>query len=178
MKVRICVIFVDEVCGRHASRPNGLLCLQIQRLPLFFTQASKVHKASTRYALSGVTRPGPASVWPPAPDMGGLIVEEGRIGSSGFRQLSSCTAARTEFPFIPFPSLPFVPSWHALAHGFLSVTLQLQNFHVMAGCAPGLEEQVSGRLGRPLSETPEFSRRLFHNSPNGSPPKMFFRFTK
>ncbi len=42
--------------------------------------------------------------------------------------------------------------------GFLSVTLQRQNFQVLAGCAPGLEEQVLGRLGRPLSEAPEFWR--------------------
>ena len=40
--------------------------------------------------------------------------------------------------------------------GFLSVTLQRQNFQVLAGCAPTLEEEVVGRLGRPLSEVPEF----------------------
>lgn len=28
----------------------------------------------------------------------------------------------------------------------------------MAGCAPVLEDQVQGRLGRPLSEVPEFWR--------------------
>ena len=42
--------------------------------------------------------------------------------------------------------------------GFLSVTLQRQNFQVLAGCAPSLEHQVQGRLGRPLSEVPEFWR--------------------
>ena len=42
--------------------------------------------------------------------------------------------------------------------GFLSVTLQRQNFQVLAGCAPLLEEEVQGRLGRPLSEVPEFWR--------------------
>ena len=42
--------------------------------------------------------------------------------------------------------------------GFLSVTLQRQNFQVLAGCAPSLAEQVDGRLGRPLSEAPEFWR--------------------
>ena len=42
--------------------------------------------------------------------------------------------------------------------GFLSVTLQRQNFQVLAGCAPMLEEQVQGQLGRPLSEAPEFWR--------------------
>ena len=40
--------------------------------------------------------------------------------------------------------------------GFLSVTLQRQNFQVLAGCAPSLAEQVEGRLGRPLSEALEF----------------------
>lgn len=38
------------------------------------------------------------------------------------------------------------------------VTFQLQNFQVLAGCAPALEEEVQGRLGRPLSEVPEFCR--------------------
>ena len=42
--------------------------------------------------------------------------------------------------------------------GFLSVTLQRNNFLVLAGCAPGLAEQVEGRLGRPLSEAPEYWR--------------------
>ena len=42
--------------------------------------------------------------------------------------------------------------------GLLSVTLQRQNFQVLAGCAPMLEEQVQGQLGRPLSEAPEFWR--------------------
>ena len=44
--------------------------------------------------------------------------------------------------------------------GFLSVTLQRQNFQVLAGCAPSLAEQVEGRLGRPLSEAPEFWRAV------------------
>jgi hypothetical protein len=42
--------------------------------------------------------------------------------------------------------------------GFLSVTLQRQNFQVLAGCAPSLGDQVQGRLGRPLSEDPELWR--------------------
>ena len=42
--------------------------------------------------------------------------------------------------------------------GFLSVTLQRQNFQVLAGCAPSRVEEVEGRLGRPLSEVPEFCR--------------------
>ena len=42
--------------------------------------------------------------------------------------------------------------------GVLSITLQRQNFQVLEDCAPGLEEQVQGRLGRPLSEEPEFWR--------------------
>ena len=42
--------------------------------------------------------------------------------------------------------------------GFLSVTLQRQNFQVLAACAPALPDQVEGRLGRPLSEDPEFWR--------------------
>jgi len=42
--------------------------------------------------------------------------------------------------------------------GLLAVTLQRQNFQVLAGCAPTLEHQVQGQLGRPLSETPEFWR--------------------
>ena len=42
--------------------------------------------------------------------------------------------------------------------GFLSVTLQRQNFQVLAGCAPTLELEVQGQLGRPLSAVPEFWR--------------------
>ena len=42
--------------------------------------------------------------------------------------------------------------------GFLSVILQRQNFLVLAGCAPTLANEVTGQLGRPLSETPEFWR--------------------
>ena len=42
--------------------------------------------------------------------------------------------------------------------GFLAVTLQRENFQVLAGCAPTLEYQVQGQLGRPLSEIPEFWR--------------------
>ena len=40
--------------------------------------------------------------------------------------------------------------------GFLSVTLQRQQFQVLAGGAPTLGAEVAGRLGNPLSETPEF----------------------
>ena len=40
--------------------------------------------------------------------------------------------------------------------GFMAVTLQRQNVQVLVGCAPTLESQVHGRLGWPLSETPEF----------------------
>ena len=42
--------------------------------------------------------------------------------------------------------------------GFFSVTLQRQNFLVLTGCDPILVERVTGLLGRPLSETPEFWR--------------------
>ena len=42
--------------------------------------------------------------------------------------------------------------------GFLSVVLQRQNFPVLAACAPALTHEVEGRLGRPLSEEPEFWR--------------------
>ena len=42
--------------------------------------------------------------------------------------------------------------------GLLAVTLQRQNFQVLAGCAPTLEHEVRGQLGRPLSEVPEFWR--------------------
>ena len=42
--------------------------------------------------------------------------------------------------------------------GFLSVTLQRQQFQVLAGCAPTLGAEVAGRLGNPLSEAPEFWR--------------------
>ena len=42
--------------------------------------------------------------------------------------------------------------------GFLSVTLQRQNFQVLSACAPVLTDEVEGRLGRPLSEDPEFWR--------------------
>ena len=40
----------------------------------------------------------------------------------------------------------------------MAVTLQRANFQVLAGCAPTLETQVQGQLGRPLSEIPEFWR--------------------
>ena len=40
--------------------------------------------------------------------------------------------------------------------GFLSVTLQRQQFQVLAECAPTLGDEVAGRLGNPLSEVPEF----------------------
>ncbi len=49
--------------------------------------------------------------------------------------------------------------------GFLSVTLQRQHFRVLAAGAPSLGDQVEGRLGRPLSEVPEFWR-VFVLSPN------------
>ena len=42
--------------------------------------------------------------------------------------------------------------------GFLSVTPQRQNFLVLTGCAPVSGERVTGLLGRPLSEIPEFWR--------------------
>ena len=42
--------------------------------------------------------------------------------------------------------------------GFLAVTLQRQTFQVLAACAPALQHEVEGRLGRPLSEAPEFWR--------------------
>ena len=45
-----------------------------------------------------------------------------------------------------------------LTVGFLSVSLQRSNFQVLAGCAPSLTAQAEGRLGRPLSEVPEFWR--------------------
>ena len=40
----------------------------------------------------------------------------------------------------------------------LAVTLQRQTFQVLAACAPALQHAVEGRLGRPLSEAPEFWR--------------------
>ena len=46
--------------------------------------------------------------------------------------------------------------WRTVGH--LSVTLQRQNFQVLAGCAPSLSGRVEGLLGRPLSEAPEFWR--------------------
>jgi hypothetical protein len=46
--------------------------------------------------------------------------------------------------------------WRAV--GFLLVTLQRQNFQVLAGCYDDLPDDVQGRLGRPLSEEPEFWR--------------------
>ena len=42
--------------------------------------------------------------------------------------------------------------------GFLSVRLQRQNFQTLTACAPALRHAVEGRLGRPLSEDPEFWR--------------------
>ena len=42
--------------------------------------------------------------------------------------------------------------------GFFSVTLQRQQFQVLAGCAHTFGEEVAGRLGNPLSEVPEFWR--------------------
>ena len=42
--------------------------------------------------------------------------------------------------------------------GFLSVLLQRQNCRVLTACAPFLEHEEEGILGRPLSEAPEFWR--------------------
>ena len=42
--------------------------------------------------------------------------------------------------------------------GFLAVALQRHTLGVLAGWAPDLAGQVVGRLGRPLSEAPEFWR--------------------
>ena len=42
--------------------------------------------------------------------------------------------------------------------GILSVTLQRQTFQVLAACVPAMMHEVEGRLGRPLSEDPEFWR--------------------
>ena len=42
--------------------------------------------------------------------------------------------------------------------GILAVTLQRQTFQVLAACAPALQHAIEGRLGRPLSEAPEFWR--------------------
>ena len=42
--------------------------------------------------------------------------------------------------------------------GFLSVLLQRLNFQTLAACAPALQHALQGRLGRPLSEDPEFWR--------------------
>ena len=53
-------------------------------------------------------------------------------------------------------TMPNSMSWRTV--GFLSVTLQRQNFLVLTGCDPILVERVTGLLGRPLSETPEFWR--------------------
>ena len=47
---------------------------------------------------------------------------------------------------------------HARTVGFLAVTLQRQNFQVLAACAPVIAHEIEGRLGRPLSEDPEFWR--------------------
>ena len=42
--------------------------------------------------------------------------------------------------------------------GFISVALQRQTFQVLAACVPAMGHEVEGRLGRPLSEDPEFWR--------------------
>ena len=42
--------------------------------------------------------------------------------------------------------------------GFLWVRLQRQNFHTLAAGAPTLRHALEGRLGRLLSEDPEFRR--------------------
>ena len=59
--------------------------------------------------------------------------------------------SRTERPdgFAPHGML-----WRTV--GFLSGTLQRRHFQVLAGDASSLAEHVEGRLGRPLSEAPEF----------------------
>ena len=46
--------------------------------------------------------------------------------------------------------------WQTLA--VPSVTLQREQFQVLAGYAPTSADEVAGRLGNPLSETPEFWR--------------------
>ena len=46
--------------------------------------------------------------------------------------------------------------WHTI--GFLSFTLQLEHFLVLAGCVPSLDKEVEGLVGRPLSQEPEFWR--------------------
>ena len=46
--------------------------------------------------------------------------------------------------------------WRAV--GLLSVTLKRQNFQVLAVCYADLPDDVQCRLGRPLSEEPEFWR--------------------
>merc|ERR1711924_75446 len=48
--------------------------------------------------------------------------------------------------------------------GFLSVLLQWQNFQVLIGCIPRSAELLEGRLGRPLSEDPEFSRAALESA--------------
>ena len=40
--------------------------------------------------------------------------------------------------------------------GLFAVPLQRQVFQVLAVCAPSLEQQVQGQLGRPLPEVPDF----------------------
>ena len=62
------------------------------------------------------------------------------------------TAAETAGPTSPQTGM----LWRTV--GFLSVHLQRENFQVLVGCAPTLAAQVEGRLGRPLSATPEFWR--------------------
>ena len=42
--------------------------------------------------------------------------------------------------------------------GFLSVTLEWQNFLVLSGGVPVVADRVTGRLGRPRPEIPEFWR--------------------
>ena len=42
--------------------------------------------------------------------------------------------------------------------GMLAVTLHRQTYQVLVGCAPALGAQEAGRLGRPLSEDPEYWR--------------------
>ena len=65
---------------------------------------------------------------------------------------------------------PHAMLWRTV--GFLSVTLQRQQFQVLAGCAPTLADEVTGRLGNPLSETPEFWRAAPEAAVDWSPEEL------
>ena len=58
--------------------------------------------------------------------------------------------------------------------GFLSVTLQRQNFQVLAACAPSLSADVEEILGRPLSEDPEVWRAAPESAPRWSAEEFGF----